>query len=308
MSNEEKFVVIRRSFTESGLFSYFFTSLTQIRYALEMGFVPIIDLQTNYYTFLHEADEVGRVNMWDRFFSQYHGYTLEDAVNAKSVTYIEDIGYNSKYPISFDNFLDLSDDIAVYKKIISTHVGLNSDTSEYVNEIFKRVIPKNSKVLGVNYRESYARRIPKGHCIQPDLTKVTHDIDSAISNAGFTHIYLATEDHAVIRHFQNVYGDKLLFVQRPRVNQYENFVKIDSDLEALLNSTNTNWGNNNKNIESINFNRPRDKFTKAREYISEMYILSKCDGLIGPVTNGLAYAYLIKKTKYEFEKIYSDVY
>ena len=39
------FYVIRRSNCSAGLFSYFFTTLTQIRYALEMGWYPIVDMK-----------------------------------------------------------------------------------------------------------------------------------------------------------------------------------------------------------------------------------------------------------------------
>ena len=71
------FFVIRRARCKAGLFSLVMTNMGLVKYALDKGYIPVIDMQSERNTYLEE-EQVGRENAWEFYFEQPCGYSLKD--------------------------------------------------------------------------------------------------------------------------------------------------------------------------------------------------------------------------------------
>ena len=57
------FFVIRRNAPNAGLYSFVLTNLGWMKYAVDKGYIPVVDMQSFYNTYLtHE--QVGQVKAW----------------------------------------------------------------------------------------------------------------------------------------------------------------------------------------------------------------------------------------------------
>ena len=84
-NKDKKFYVVRRANAKVGLFSLVLTNLGYIKYALEQGLIPVVDM-SNYDNFYSGADE-NISNMWQYYFEQPCGYSLRDINKSKNVVY-----------------------------------------------------------------------------------------------------------------------------------------------------------------------------------------------------------------------------
>ena len=81
---DKTFYVIRRASCKVGLFSHVMTNMGLVKYALDRGYIPVIDMQNTKNTYL-EPDQVGKVNAWEFYFEQPCGYSLRDIKKSKNV-------------------------------------------------------------------------------------------------------------------------------------------------------------------------------------------------------------------------------
>lgn len=63
--------------TGCGLISFHNSALYSIRYALDKGYIPVIDYQ-NYKNIYLTEDKFGKENSWEYYFDQPSGYNIED--------------------------------------------------------------------------------------------------------------------------------------------------------------------------------------------------------------------------------------
>ena len=146
-------------------------------------------------------------------------------------------------------------------------------------------IIKEKKVLGVLVRGTdYVKIKPAGHPIQPSVETVLTDVKKIADK--YEYIYLATDELAVVKKFEEIFPKKIL------TNKRKYFDIINEQTESLL-------------ISQIHFERENDNFLKGLEYLSSLNLLSKCNSLIAGNCGGATFAYYMNDMKYEFYKIYN---
>lgn len=63
---KKTYYIIRRE-DRVGLFSYVHTAMGQVEYALEKGYIPVIDMKTTNNTYLRQ-EQIGKINAWNFYF------------------------------------------------------------------------------------------------------------------------------------------------------------------------------------------------------------------------------------------------
>ena len=81
---EHTFFVARRANCKVGLFSLVMTNMGLVKYALDRGYIPVIDMQSGKNTYLEE-EQVGKINAWELYFQQPCGYELADIAESRNV-------------------------------------------------------------------------------------------------------------------------------------------------------------------------------------------------------------------------------
>lgn len=81
---DKTFYVIGWNDEAGGLFWLVNKVCMHIAYALDYGYIPVVDLK-NYTTQYTEKEGDKRKNVWEMFFKQPAGYGLEDVIGSKNV-------------------------------------------------------------------------------------------------------------------------------------------------------------------------------------------------------------------------------
>lgn len=276
--NKEKcFYVVRRANAKVGLFSLVLTNLGYIKYALEQGYVPIIDMQ-NYSAFYQGLDTENK-NMWEYFFRQPCGYTLTDIKNSKKVILGNGmINGDVKYPD--DNIAYDEQELKVWKNIADKYLMVNDDILKETEGIANKLFG-TSKILGVLARGTdYVNMRPYNHPIQPSPEQLMEKIDEVMVKLCCDKIYLATEDKGIFKKFKEKYGDKIVALD---VERHETEGK--------------------QNINDVRRVQGNDGYTMAKDYLITILLLSKCKCLVAGNTSGSIGALLLNKA-YEYQYIF----
>ena len=285
------FYLIRSENPAGGIFSNHNIFLKQIRFAISKNYIPVIDMQFEENCIYHEKDQAGVINTWDLYFSQPFGYTVNEVMQSKNVIISSNRVlnlYNHQL-----NSLSKEKELKTWSFLSNKYLKFNRKTQEYLDDIYKTVIPNNRKVLGVSIRDGYSKSRPKWHPIQPGIDVLIKKVKQEIAEFKYEHVFLSVETQDIIDEFEKEFQRKLIVVDRPRIGNDLIKTKNNNGLNVELYESGQSGSIEQGKLKDLSllmdttvFDRPNDKYLKGLEYISEMYILSKCDSLVCGETSG----------------------
>lgn len=260
---EKQIYVIRRSDANCGLFSYFITVMGHLKVVDEKGYVPFVDMQNYKNTYLYQ-NEIGKVNSWEYYFESVSDINIEEVYRSKSVI-LSDSGIPKEIPEGTISSLNNEDGVMdkwriLYKKYIhiKPEVKTKMDTER------AQLIHSGERILGVICRGTdYTKFKPVGHWVQPETSVIIEKAKKCLNEWNCDKIFLATEDIDVYKKFQKSFPGKVIVNSKQWI-QYDGKQGIN------------NYG-------SI---RDNDKMLQGLEYLTTIYILSKCNCLIGGRAGG----------------------
>lgn len=279
-----KYFIIKRDCENAGLglFAYYVTMLARIEYALRNQMIPVIDMK-NYANTFHRKDEVGRVNTWELFFEQPCHVSLEEALKSGKARYVWD-DIPSYHPNDSLDFLYNEDIVAYYHTVAEKYIRFQPDVLQVLKEKEKEILgegDKRGRILGVLARGTdYTGLKPYYNPIQPDLERLSKVIDDYCMKYSCERIFVATEDSEILDRLKKLYGGRLLYTDQKRVSKVETYLYENKEFTD------------------------RDPFERGIEYLTSIYLLSKCNGLVAGRTSGTV-GTCIMADNYEFRYIFS---
>ncbi|GHS86484.1 hypothetical protein FACS189487_00860 [Campylobacterota bacterium] len=278
---EHTFYIIRRMPLGAGLFSNFLYVYGHLLYALEKGYIPVIDMQ-NYKTYFNETELINDTNnAWEYYFCQPLHYTLQDIQYAKNVILSSSFYLFDKVP----EFLHKTSDINNYHSVITKYLQFNDITKQYIREQQQKLFNNKSKILGVKYRgtDYKSESTAGGHFVPASLSDCVAKTKDLLKEWGMEWIYLSTEESAAVECFRQTFGDILIVTDSYRIEHYD---------AAMGGSV------------SVEFNRQHDNYLKGLEYIADTVLLSECDALIASKNNGSYAAIGLNNNRYKNKFIF----
>ena len=273
--SDETFYVIRRHANRAGLFSFVMTNLGSIDIALQKGYIPVIDMQNSPNPML-EADEVGKVNAWEKFFAQPGGKSLAEISGAANVI-LSGIDAPSAYP-DYEMLQD-TEQLEHWRHLYHVYIHLLPEIELAAREYMETVF-KGMRVLGVLCRGTdYVQVRPKGHPIQPDTQEVIRRCREVMKEHRLDAIYLATEDREIWEAFQEAFPGRIFSFQRMHLSLRPG-----------------------ENVNDIG-NKIQGATDRNREYLTSIRILSMSDCFVAGAANG-SYAALLMTDGFEYQYIY----
>ncbi len=171
----------------------------------------------------------------------------------------------------------------LWSKLLKEFCTLNETEAQYIdNEI--RTILGNQRVLGVLCRGT--DYIGTGMAKQPDGKDVITEAKQWMEKYHYDKIYLATEVEAYYLQFEEALPGRILVNKR----SYYEKAMVEQNVNA---------------IGRVHFDRENDDYLKGLEYLSSLYILSRCQALLGGYCGGTNMALLLNDSRYERFKVYS---
>lgn len=262
--------VIKRNDSVPGLASHIITNIGQIVYALNQGYVPVIDTVNCDNCFNHLSKMENR-NIWEKYFRQPFSSSLDHISESTNMISID--GIPSFYPSYKMDDLENEALLDFWRKVVAKYMRLSEYMEKKLADVKLSLGWNDKRVLGVICRGTdYTDIKPYNHPVQPDINKMISDAKGLMEEYHCDYCYLATEDETIYTHFKEVFGERLLFSQNI----------LYSDLQGeTLNSYN--------NQNEINAD------VKNEEYLISLKLLSECTCFIGGRTSGAVVATIFSK-------------
>ena len=282
LNPDKVFYVIRFYNPSAGLLALYVYVLGYMKYAIDHGYIPVIDMK-NYHT-VYQINGNYNDNLWEWFFEQPFDITsgkrfsLDEVYQSKNV--ILSCGSENFHNSSMDK------DVVKWQREMVKLIPFSKNMQEYVDKMYEDIFPDrdNINVLGVPLRGTDLKKRVSQHAIQ-----------------------LSCNEAAVLTlKFMNKYKYNVVFCNS------EEEVTIDEFSKSIPNVRHTNTirikdENVNGNVAFANSKSNPRVFLK--DYLTNIYIMSKCDSILGTMNNGYYTAYLWNNGNYEhFELIDKGTY
>lgn len=257
--------------------------LMHIGYALDNGYIPVIDMK-NFISQYQNDGDLYKLNLWERFFNQPFGYSLDDIKSSKNIIIAsKKAAPKDYYLMGTRNFYENPARLAYFRSLFKDYIIFNDDVQTYLDNLCESKLGKN-RVLGVLCRGTdYLKQKPKGHPVQPNPNDVIVKCKEIMELKQCSHLFLATEDIDILKAFISEFGEHLIYLEQERVSQ--------------------NQLKKSQFLASINKKKKPDKFAMGLNYLAATYLLSKCSCFIGGRTGGTK-GVLLLRNKDEFDYLY----
>lgn len=254
--------------------SFFDNMVCNIIYCLSKGNAPIVKFK----------DQVEKKNLWEQFYRQPY---QDEQFNSEQITNVRKC--HIKHPEIYMPIWPTSDEITLYARIFKFVAVLNTETKEYIME--EQNLLAGKRVIGCLCRGTdYTANRPSGHPIQPEIEVVIKHVKEKMKELNCEYIYLATEEKSIKDRFEQAFPRKILINKR---EYYDDFYKLKER------------GGNDARISWVHHERKNDNKLKSLEYLSSLYILSKCNALIAGNTGGSRMALYLNDNQYEYWHLFN---
>ena len=273
------FYVIRRKDKNVGLFSLYIVFLGEINYAIERGYIPIIDMK-NYKNIYMEENEFEKVNSWEKFFLQpCENTSLTEVYHSKHVI-LNDGEFFAYRPNDNLKCLNNKKIMKKWRQVALKYMHINENVKRIIEEKYESLFPMHERYVGVLARGTdYLKLKPHGHPKQPDPNDLLEECKRVMKKYDCKKVFLATEDIAIKQLFENDLEDKLCTLNSIYVDYKDGY------------------------IGNISSKHENEKMIKGEEYLASIVLLSRACCFIGGRTSGTVAA-MIFNDNYEYKHIW----
>lgn len=279
--SSKKYYIIRRAAQSTGLFSLVNTTLGHIIYALNRGYLPVVDMK--YYPSCYlESELIGTVNAWERLFEQPVGIDVDEAYEGRCVLLSDGNPISPRPDDDLDFFYNIDGKMDYWRERAHKYIRINAMLKKQIDEEYSRLFKKTDRVLGVLVRGTdYVEKKPYIHPVQPEPGDVIKKCKEVMNWEKCNKIFLATEDISIFNQFKKEFGDLCETNRRQ-------FVHYEAGL----------------NVPDLKIAREHDAYLRGVEYLTTISMLSKSYAFVGGRTSGSVGAMLLSdgyKSTYVFD-------
>lgn len=259
-----------------GLASQYNSALGYIDRAIRKGYVPIIDLQKTENDCLRDIEREER-NPWNYFFEQPFtsqispDYTLEEIYKSSSVIHCKPL-HMVYQRVNKKN---------IQKRfLLSQYIKIVEPQYKYIIELYEEVIKNiEGDIIGVYYRGTDYKTVggwkPVGHAKVPQIEVFCDSLEKNMKKWKCQSIFFMTEEQEALDYFLQRFPNAR-YVHKHR---FSNFLYGKSIAEQV----------------PVNSSR----FQNNLLYLTDIFILSRCQYLVGTVNSGLMMAMNWNNNKYK---------
>ena len=268
--NNIKFAIIKR--TECplcGLFSLHNVYLGCIYQYLAKGYIPIVDMKS--YKNSYNNYKLLNNNIWELFFEQPFGYTLEEIEKKAKFKEKKECSSKGLRPNEINIYYS---HVAInyWHDFAKKFMPIKKDIVDEADIIMKKLFFKSKNILGVKLRGTdYIAIKPRGHSKMPDLNTTINDVKKMDIKNNYDWIFISSEDERIKERYINKFKDKIKHLNPNKVINY-----------------------NYKQPTIITYNKVvKGNLDYARNYLLNIIILSKCTDLVTVRCSGAAGVFIL---------------
>lgn len=245
-------------------------------YAEDHGMIPVVDMQ-NFKSIYQRKEEFGQVNIWDKYYLQPGGVSLEQALKSNNYV-LADTSHEWFRYIRMRKPHKITTEYLCKK--YSQYIKLQTNIIEKCENTLASIIPdynKDTRILALILRGT--DYLTHSHPVQPEPSRVVKLAKEIFSKYKCNYYFIGTEDSALYHSLQkDLPTDKVISVNSG----------IGTNIEGLVG-------------EYISKTRGEEK--AAMDYLTTLYILNKSCCLIGGVCGATIVAKYRRNPPYEYINI-----
>ena len=264
-----------------GFFAEIKTLLENLMFADQYGFIPCVRFGTKFTYYDESYDET--TNAFEYYFMPIgENIFPEKACNLlhSKAEYGQslDVVYNPNPDGSH-----LSEEFANrLAHMIDKYIHIKPSILEDFNFEFDRIRSGNQKIVGVHYRGGDYKCNYNQHPKSISISETDSLLEECFYEKNYDVAFLATDDVEAYEYFKGKYGD--------RIHSFDDVIRTNEETSVAFSSS----------------NRDKHKYKLGLEVLRDMYLLSRCDGLICGLSQVTNVARLFKKARGE-EYMYIQV-
>lgn len=265
-NENQSYYVLRRYHPFVGIGSHIIVFLGMLKHMEEMfpESIAVVDLKN----YKQSISDVDNENAWEKFFLQpnANGHTVQNIKRSKNVILSD--GFRDSKKAGYDIPSDFDYKMLCEKGwnyYFNKYIKLRWDLKKEFDLEWDAFVGNNT-VLGVKARGTdYNTLKLKGHNIQPTVNQLIEKTKSFMEKKCYdkAKVLLATEDSSIVDEFMKKFDREVI-------------IRCGNDLPVY---TDGMIMNNNGTKKS--------KYEISKQYLKEMYFLSKCDVLISGKSSGV---------------------
>lgn len=263
---DKTYYVIRCNLPECGLFAIFMYVLDHVAFAVDNGYIPVLDIEQ--YECLYKEDQPvnGVRNPWNYYFKELMPFDSKIIAKCKNVIYspIKFLHYKAIYYYREKerNVLPGKERLQELKCLVDTYFPFTEDLNGKLKKD-SEVLNRFNRLLGIHVRGTDMYTEGKQHPIPTGDTKDFSIIDGLLQKHNLDGIFLCTDTNSTVELFKEHYGEKLITT-------------------AAVRQTDDSKGGIHKD-GSLGGGREFHRYQLGLEVITDMYLLSQCNVLLcGP--------------------------
>ena len=265
----KKFYVIQR-YIGGGMFSNLLFVINHIKIALDMGCIPIVDME-NFPTKYNEKKRFkNTLNSWEYYFKPLNKFRLDDVYKSKFVIIVDG---KTRLNKEFDSFVNLDKKhIKIFKKYIIFKKEIFFEVEKFMRKNFYK-----KKVLGVHFRGT-DMKTQERHPFPATFEQIVSYVDKEIKYKKYDKIFLVTEELDYFERLKFRYKDKICYYNSYRSNNPDIF---------------------------DNIKRKNHRYLIGKENIIDMFLLAKTKSIICTNSNMADASIFISNNKKKIIRIHN---
>jgi hypothetical protein len=185
----------------AGFFSILSSVIGHLKIAKDLGFTPVIDLESHQNYYSSRSPINGTKNVFEYYFKPVSDIKIQELYKYK---------FKSNYGLHPENMPFPYAHIPFVSKIVTEFLAFNDPTKLYLGNITKKLLV-NSETLGVHFRRGEDMRSTIKHPYPPSREQIMDKIDSQLKTGNFKRILLATDTEKETEIFSKRFGELINF-------------------------------------------------------------------------------------------------
>lgn len=295
--NKDKTFFVMKTCVGAGIYSNILLNLPLMEYAMKKGYIPVFDFQNSYNAMFQDEDKRGKENAWEYYYKQPGNVSLEEVYQSKRVILCSRDAYPIKIPNWNEMFPANDRDLQYWHKFIVDNIHLQKSLEKRIEKATNELFAGKEKILGVGVRAGYrALGILKsaainGHPKVPTCEEMIQIVEQKMNQWGYGYIFLSVDDREYQQKFVKYFGDKCICLERHLKHYFEKDIPVSAT--------------ENRDLFRCEYKDITIR-EEMEEYITEIYLLSACDGLCSCIGGGAQFAYFLNGGKYEHLDVYNE--
>lgn len=272
MHTDKKYLILKMGsylIATAGLGWYVLYTLHGIRFAVDNGYIPVVDWQ-NCKLPQYDAAKSGKENVWEYFFEQPFGVSLEQAYDSGDFWVIDDVK-TSDYEkwMNVEYFDDFNNrEAAEWREYFQKYIRIRKDLKKHFDQSAIEQKIETDHFIGILARGTdYKELKPVGHLKPTSVEEIFSCIEGQKKECD---IFLATEDQGILRTFEDKYPGR---IRSTTARRYEHSGYCT--LNAIY--------------------KEENGYERDKNYLYSLYIISKCKAGIYSACGGGVVASLMRK-------------